>query len=133
MRDSNLRQRLGIKATRKIHSCSGESRDARTQSYTHKSTNTCMNTRSYTHLFLLLTLVVSPHSPLLSCTAPDKQHQKQHSHQPQRKHPFTCSGIYLLNPPVAMCVCVSLSHCLCVFQDPYLHLSPSPYFLTLVC
>lgn len=68
-----------------------------------------MNTCSHTHLFLLLTLVVSPHSPLLSCTAPDKQHQKQHSHQPQRKHPFTCSGIYLLNPPVATCVCVCLS------------------------
>lgn len=57
-------------------------------------------------LAVVNTLVVSPPSPLLSCTAPDKQHQKQHSHQPQRKHPLTCSGIYLLSPPFS-CVCVS--------------------------
>lgn len=32
------------------------------------------------------------------CTAPDKQHQKQHSHQSQGKPPLSCTGIYLSNP-----------------------------------
>lgn len=83
-------------------------------------------------LAVVNTLVVSPPSPLLSCTAPDKQHQKQHSHQPQRKHPLTCSGIYLLSPPFS-CVCVCLSHRPSVLQDPYLHHTLLPYFFTFVC
>lgn len=67
--------------------------------------------------------------PFLSCTAPDKQHQKQHSHQPQRKHPFTCSGIYLLTPPSPMFVCVCRPQRPSVPQQPYLH--PLPGFPTL--
>lgn len=75
-----------------------------------------MNTNS--QLLLLLTLFLCLLT-LLSCTAPDKQHQKQHSHQPQRKHPFTCSGIYLLNPPSAT-------------PTPLSVLYPFPYFFTFV-
>ncbi|MEQ2202716.1 hypothetical protein XENOCAPTIV_013407 [Xenoophorus captivus] len=29
------------------------------------------------------------------CQAPDKQHEKQHSHQSQRQHPFCCTGTQL--------------------------------------
>lgn len=76
-----------------------------------------MNTNS--QLLLLLTLFLCLLT-LLSCTAPDKQHQKQHSHQPQRKHPFTCSGIYLLNPPSA------------TNPPPPSVLYPFPYFFTFV-
>lgn len=86
---------------------------------------TCMDTNS--QLLLLLTLFLCLLT-LLSCTAPDKQHQKQHSHQPQRKHPFTCSGIYLLNPLqlLYVCVCICWSRCLSV-------LSPFAYSFTCFC
>lgn len=94
---------------------SHKDQSARTRTYKKARTYTCMDTHSQTHLLLLLTLLLCL-LPFLSfsCTAPDKQHQKQHSHQPQRKHPFTCSGIYLLTP-LHLCVCVPLSH------------RPSPY------
>lgn len=71
---------------------------------------TCMDTNS--QLSLLLTLFLC-FLTLLSCTAPDKQHQKQHSHQPQREHPLTCSGIYLFNPLqlLYVCVCICSSPC----------------------
>lgn len=87
-------------------------------------------------LAVVNTLVVSPpfpylSFPFLSCTAPDKQHQKQHSHQPQRKHPFTRSGIYLLTRPSPVCLCVpDFPPPLCPLRplpSPY----PTPVFLHL--
>lgn len=105
------------------------------QRHKQAHTYTCMDTRSHTNppLAVVNTFVVSPPFPLLSCTAPDKQHQKQHSHQPQRKHPFTCSGIYLLIPLPLPCVCVCLSHRASGLQDPYLHPTPLPDSFTFVC
>lgn len=52
--------------------------------------------------------------PCVSCLAAVKQHEKQHSRQPQRKHPFFCSGIELfisiyLCPPVCLPFCLSFS------------------------
>lgn len=44
------------------------------------------------------------------CTATVKQCQKQHSHQSQRKRPFSCSGIYLLVP-----LCSLLVRLVCLF------------------
>lgn len=90
--------------------------------HAHKTTSCCCLT-----LCCVSSLFLS--SPLLSCTAPDKQHQKQHSHQPQRKHPFTCSGIYLLSPPLPpfSCVCVRV----CVFIWPPVPPPSPPTTLTL--
>lgn len=82
----------------------------RMQKHKHTQSHAWTDTPAVVNL-----LLVSPPFPLLSCTAPDKQHQKQHSHQPQRKHPFTCSGIYLLTP-LHLCVCV------CV-QPPFVCMS----------
>lgn len=36
---------------------------------------------------------------VFSCTAPDKQHEKQHSHQSQRQRPLCCTGIQLCVRP----------------------------------
>ena len=52
----------------------------------------------------------------VSCTAPDKQHEKQHSHQSQRQHHNCCTGMQLcVRPSVCqkhgqnpLCVCVFL-------------------------
>lgn len=81
-------------------------------------------------LAVVNTLVVSPPFPLLSCTAPDKQHQKQHSHQPQRKHPVTCSGIYFLSPPSPVCVCLSIPPTVYPSKPLYLHPNLLPYSFT---
>lgn len=35
----------------------------------------------------------------VSCTAPDKQHEKQHSHQSQRQQPLCCTGTQLCVRP----------------------------------
>lgn len=82
---------------------------------------TCMDANS--QLALLLTVFLCLLT-LLSCTAPDKQHQKQHSHQPQRKRPFTCSGIYLFNPLQLLCVCV------CICWPPA---CPPPHLFLVFC
>lgn len=54
----------------------------------------------------------------VSCTAPDKQHEKQHSHQSQRQHPLCCAGMQLC-VRLSVCLSVTLSKyrvCRCVYE-----------------